>query len=76
MVQKKILHLQTVFPILLSFLLFCVVCVYSSETLASLWQVNVLAVLCPELPNHGSTVSVMGKLQMALPYEELYQMNR
>lgn len=48
--------------ILLSFVLSCIVCVDSSETLASLWQVNVLAMLHPELPNHGSTVAVMGKL--------------
>lgn len=61
--------------ILLSFVLSCIVPVNSSETLASLWQVNVLAVLRPELPNYGSTVAVMGKLQMALPYERMYEIN-
>lgn len=40
--------------ILLSFVLSCVVCIHFSEILASLWQVNVLAVLRPELPDHGN----------------------
>lgn len=60
---------------LLSFVPSWTVCVHSSETLASLWQVNVLSMLCPELPNYGSTVAVMGMLQMALPYARLCQRN-
>lgn len=60
---------------LLSLVLSCTVCACSSETLASLWQVSVLSMLCPELLNYGSTVAVMGKLQMALPYARLYQIN-
>lgn len=59
--------------ILLSFVLSFIVCVHSSETLASLWRVHILPVLHPELPNRASTVAIMGKLQMALPYGRLYQ---
>jgi len=47
--------------ILLSFVLSCIVCVRSSEVFASLWQVNVFAVLHPELLHCGSTVAVLGK---------------
>lgn len=59
-------------------IVFCTVLYYPRlffRTLASLWQVDVLMMLNAEMPKHGSTVAVMGRLQVALPYERLYQIN-
>lgn len=74
MVQKQIELLQTLFSILLSFVLSCIICIRSSELLLHFGK-SVFLVLNPEVPKHGSTVAVMGKLQVALPYERLYQIN-
>lgn len=57
--------------ILLSFVLPCSVCVHPSETLTTLKQVTVPAVLCSELPKCVLTIAIVGELQMALPCERL-----
>lgn len=58
-------------PVVFCTVLYCLHSFFRNScfTLASQCSCN------PELPNHGSTVAVMGKLQMAMPYERLCQIN-
>lgn len=75
MVQKQLQLLQTLFSVLLSFVLSYIIRACSSELLLHFGKLMFFTMLNAEMPKHGSTVAVMGRLQVALPYERLYQIN-
>lgn len=57
-------------------IVFCTVFYYLHlffRALASLWQVRNLKILHPEMAKHGSVVTVLAELQVALPFARLYQ---